>query len=111
MGSRDRNTGTRQPRPAKSAGKPKNRADLPDIAPDDGISAGDVQFAEGNDLGSGQRDLPEELQTDGPVMGGPGMMRTGADRAISTGTGGLAAGERARSNKTPKNRKEDRYGS
>ena len=52
-----------------------------------------MQFAEGNDLGSGRGDLPEELETDGPVMGGPGMMRTGADRAISTGTGGLAAGE------------------
>ncbi|MEO8191659.1 MAG: hypothetical protein ABI682_15100 [Acidobacteriota bacterium] len=34
-----------------------------------------------------------ELETDGPVMGGPGMVRTGGDRAVSTGTGGLAAGE------------------
>ncbi|MEP6800928.1 MAG: hypothetical protein ABJC07_03255 [Acidobacteriota bacterium] len=40
----------------------------------------------------GQR-LREELETDGPVMGGPGMVRTGGDRAVSTGTGGLAAGE------------------
>jgi len=93
MGSRDRNTGRRPPRPAKSAGKARTPAELPDVAPEDEISVGDVQFAEGNDLGSGRRDLPEELQTDGPVMGGPGMMRTGGDRAISTGTGGLAAGE------------------
>jgi hypothetical protein len=93
MGSRDRNTGKRPPRPAKSAAKLKTPAELPDIAPEDEISAGDVQYAEGNDLGSGRSDLPEELLTDGPVMGGPGMMRTGGDRAISTGTGGLAAGE------------------
>ena len=68
MGSRDRNTGKRPPRPAKSAGKARTPAGLPDIAPEDEISAGEVQFAEGNDLGSGRRDLPEELQTDGPVM-------------------------------------------
>lgn len=43
--------------------------------------------------GLGASPVREELQTDGPVMGGPGMRRTGADRAVSTGTGGLAAGE------------------
>jgi hypothetical protein len=35
----------------------------------------------------------EDLETDGPVMGGPGMVRTGTDRAVGAGTGGLAAGE------------------
>lgn len=41
----------------------------------------------------GKPRVREELETDGPVMGGPGMVRTGGDRAVSTGTGGLAAGE------------------
>ena len=35
----------------------------------------------------------EELDTDGPVIGGPGMVRLGGDRAVSSRIGGLAAGE------------------
>jgi hypothetical protein len=48
---------------------------------------------EASETGLDRPSVREELQTDGPVMGGPGMMRTGSDRAVSTGTGGLAAGE------------------
>jgi hypothetical protein len=44
-------------------------------------------------FGAGRAEPQENLETDGPVMGGPGMIRTGADRAVSSGTGGLAAGE------------------
>jgi hypothetical protein len=44
-------------------------------------------------FGAGRGELREELETDGPVMGGPGMIRMGADRAISAGIGGLASGE------------------
>jgi len=43
-------------------------------------------------FGAGRR-AREELETDGPVIGGPGMRRMGGDRAISSGIGGLAAGE------------------
>jgi hypothetical protein len=46
-----------------------------------------------SEFGAGQGRRREELQTDGPVMGGPGMLRMGGDRAVSSGTGGLAAGE------------------
>ena len=45
------------------------------------------------EFGVGKSHIREELETDGPVIGGPGMVRTGGDRAVSTGTGGLAAGE------------------
>lgn len=44
-------------------------------------------------FGTGRAEPHEELETDGPVMGGPGMIRMGGDRAVSSGTGGLAAGE------------------
>ncbi len=44
-------------------------------------------------FGTGRAELHEDLETDGPVMGGPGMIRMGGDRAVSSGTGGLAAGE------------------
>jgi hypothetical protein len=42
---------------------------------------------------AGGRRARDELETDGPVIGGAGMRRMGGDRAISSGTGGLAAGE------------------
>ena len=84
MGSRDRSSGKR---PARPAGTP------PDVAPEDEFPELDVQLAQAEDLGSGFGDSREDFETDGPVMGGPGMVRTGGDRAVSTGTGGLAAGE------------------
>ena len=58
-----------------------------------GSSGRDALEDETLDYGVGKSSAREELETDGPVMGGPGMVRTGADRAVSTGTGGLAAGE------------------
>lgn len=48
---------------------------------------------EATEKGLARSSVREELETDGPVMGGPGMRRIGGDRAVSTGTGGLAAGE------------------
>jgi len=48
---------------------------------------------EATEKGLARSSVREELLTDGPVMGGPGMRRIGGDRAVSTGTGGLAAGE------------------
>jgi len=95
MASRDRSSGKRPPRPAKT--RPEKPAhgpgEPPDVAPEDEFPELDAQLAQAEDLGSGFRDSRENLQTDGPVMGGPGMVRTGGDRAVSTGTGGLAAGE------------------
>lgn len=58
-----------------------------------GTSGRDALPEEVAEFGVGKSQLREELETDGPVVGGPGMVRTGADRAVSTGTGGLAAGE------------------
>jgi hypothetical protein len=90
MGKRDGTSVKRASRPAKSSNSP---AELPDIAPEDEFPELDVQLAQAADLVSGRGDSREELETDGPVMGGPGMLRIGGDRAVSTGTGGLAAGE------------------
>jgi len=58
-----------------------------------GESGRDVLAQDAREFGVGKASVREELLTDGPVMGGPGMVRTGGDRAVSTGTGGLAAGE------------------
>ncbi|MEP6769091.1 MAG: hypothetical protein ABJC61_10505 [Acidobacteriota bacterium] len=58
-----------------------------------GSSGRDALEDEMLEYGVGKSSAREGLETDGPVMGGPGMVRTGADRAVSTGTGGLAAGE------------------
>ena len=58
-----------------------------------GESGRDALENEAREFGIGKSADREELETDGPVLGGPGMMRTGGDRAVSTGTGGLAAGE------------------
>jgi hypothetical protein len=94
MASRDGSSGKRSPRPAKTAGaRPGDPTERPDVASEDEFPGGDVQLAQASDIGSGAPSSREELQTDGPVMGGPGMVRTGGDRAVSTGTGGLAAGE------------------
>jgi hypothetical protein len=58
-----------------------------------GESGRDALSADAREFGVGRGPAREELETDGPVLGGPGMVRTGGDRAVSTGTGGLAAGE------------------
>lgn len=61
---------------------------------DDEFESGrDAREREAWEFGVGRVTEREELETDGPVIGGPGMVRTGGDRAVSTGTGGLAAGE------------------
>ena len=94
MARRDRSSRERPPRPARTAGaRPGDPTERPDIASEDEFPASEVQLAEGSDVGTGAPESREELETDGPVMGGPGMVRTGGDRAVSTGTGGLAAGE------------------
>jgi len=94
MRSEDRSSGKRAPRTGKKApAPPSDPAERPDVASEDDFPGTDVQLAQASDVGSGSPLSPEELETDGPVMGGPGMVRTGGDRAISTGTGGLAAGE------------------
>ena len=62
---------------------------------DEELHAGERESLEEppSDFGEGREPSSEEVETDGPVMGGPGMLRMGADRAVSSGTGGLAAGE------------------
>src|SRR5437868_7760524 len=94
MGNRDRSSGKRAPRAGKKRAAPlADPAERPDVASEDEFPGEDVQLAQASDVGSGRPSSPEELETDGPVMGGPGMVRTGGDRAVSSGTGGLAAGE------------------
>ena len=97
MAGRDRNSGKRpaRPAPAERSERARERPEEPAAAaaPEDEFPDPEVQLPQAEDVGSGRGESRESYETDGPVMGGPGMMRTGGDRAVSTGTGGLAAGE------------------
>jgi hypothetical protein len=104
-GGRSAKRGRVRGAPASSAGQPvEDSIDLAEDAATAGflppdleeeMEAGERESLERppSEFAAGRRQRRDELETDGPVIGGPGMRRMGDDRAISSGTGGLAAGE------------------
>ncbi len=102
MGSRDGSSGNLPARPGKTRlEKPaQGPGELPDMGREGEFTEIQVQLADAADLDFGTGDSREDLETDGPVMGGPGMALLGG--GPSPGAGRIQKGPGRRSDRKEK---------